>query len=106
MARVVSSRTGTLGTWKLHASKADVKLDAIEVQAADTIDFAVDIGGELHSDQFKWSPTIKAMDTGPEIQWNAKKDFTGPPVKPPDPLNPWEKYVQVVLQSNEFMFVD
>jgi hypothetical protein len=39
-------------------------------------------------------------------EWNAKKDFSGPPVPPPRALNGWEKYAQVLLLANEFLFVD
>ena len=39
-------------------------------------------------------------------EWNGKKDFSGPPEPPPKPLSAWEKYAQVLLLSNEFMFVD
>ena len=35
--------------------------------------------------------------------WAATKDFRGPAAKP---LSPWEMLAQVLLMSNEFMFVD
>ena len=38
-------------------------------------------------------------------QWNAKSDFAGPQ-KERKPLTAWEKYAQVLLLSNELMFVD
>jgi hypothetical protein len=38
--------------------------------------------------------------------WNSAAEFAGPPEKPPTPLSAWEKYAQVLLQSNEFAFVD
>jgi hypothetical protein len=39
-------------------------------------------------------------------EWNAKKEFGGPPPEDRKPLTAWEKYAQVLLLSNEFMFVD
>ena len=42
----------------------------------------------------------------PGEEWNAFASFSGPPEKAPEPLKPWEKYVQVLLESNEFSFVD
>jgi len=40
-------------------------------------------------------------------EWNAKTDFSGPQKAPEKrPLTNWEKYAQVLLLSNELMFVD
>ena len=51
-----------------------------------------------------WSPVIKSAE--PKSEWNAKKDFAGPPAPPPQPLTAWEKYAQVLLMSDETIFVD
>ena len=112
-ARIISSRRGLLGSWALHNEKADAKVDSLEVQREDTIDFIVDFRANLSNDDFKWAPTIKvikALSPSPPgvdvTEWNAKKDFSGPPAPPPRPLAAWEKYAQVLLLSNEFVFVD
>ena len=39
------------------------------------------------------------------ISWKASTEFLGSTYKP-KPLNAWEKYVQVLLLSNEIAFVD
>ena len=111
--RIVSSHTGSLGSWTLHNDKAETKIEALEVKMGDTIDFVVDFNANLNSDDFKWAPVIKSKEqpTGTSSgeyagEWNGKKDFSGPPEPPPKPLSAWEKYAQVLLLSNEFMFVD
>ena len=83
------------------------------MKRGDTLDCVVDFNADLNSDDFKWSPVIKPKDQPAgsssgeyEAEWNAKKDFGGPPEPAPKPLSPWERYAQVVLLSNEFMFVD
>jgi hypothetical protein len=85
------------------------------VKKDDNIDFVVDFRANLNSDDFKWSPVLKLArdsalpaDPGADYtnEWNARRDFSGPPAVPPKPLGPWEKYAQVLLLSNEFMFVD
>ena len=90
-----------------------MKIEALEVKMGDTIDFVVDFNANLNNDDFKWAPVIKSK--GPAAgspsgeyagEWGAKKDFSGPPEPPPKPLSPWEKYAQVLLLSNEFIFVD
>jgi hypothetical protein len=72
------------------------------------------LGANLNSDDFKWAPVIKLAkdsprpaDSGADYtnEWNAKRDFSGLPAAPPKPLGPWED-AQVLLLSNEFMFVD
>jgi hypothetical protein len=113
VGRIISSRSGKLGTWELHDGKAETKVEALAVKTGETIDFIVDYGANLNSDDFKWVPVIKLAEAGPGapptdygMEWHAKKDFSGPPEPPPPPLNAWEKYAQVLLLSNEFMFVD
>ncbi|MBL9134853.1 MAG: DUF1553 domain-containing protein [Verrucomicrobiales bacterium] len=100
-AFIVSSRQGELKSANIHHAEVDMGLNDMSVKAGETIDFIVDIGGTLNSDQFKWAPKI----TSAEQAWDARKDFTGP--KPePTYLAPWEQYVQVLLLSNEFAFLD
>ena len=112
-ARIVSSRTGTLGTWMIHNDKAETKIESAEVRKGDTLDFIVDCRANFAHDDFAWAPKIKRVaqanteTTSSDVrEWNAAKDFTGPPEEPPGPLTPWEQYAQVLLLSNEFMFVD
>jgi hypothetical protein len=111
--RIVSSRAGPLGSWTLHNDKTETKVETLEVKSGDTLDFVVDFNANLNSDDFTWSPVIKSKDQSADgssseyaTEWNAKRDFSGPPEQPPRPLSPWEKYAQVLLLSNEFMFVD
>ncbi len=110
MARVISSRHGLLGAWALHASEADGNLFGIVVEPGDTIDFEVDVKGGLNSDQFLWAPTVTREpvaegDTVAKV-WDAKKDYGPTENVLPVPMTPWEKYAQVLLASNEFLFVD
>jgi hypothetical protein len=37
------------------------------------------------------------------VEWSAEADFAGPAERP---LTPWERYAQVLLETNEFLFVD
>ncbi|WP_395749326.1 DUF1549 and DUF1553 domain-containing protein [Prosthecobacter sp.] len=104
------SRLGKLRDTRLHGSTADLSLTAIEFQKGDTLDFIVDIGDGLNSDQFLWAPKIvpSPSTTGaggdmPREAWDAEKDFAA---VPQSQLNAWEQLVQVLMLSNEFMFVD
>ena len=107
-ARVLSSRSGQLGVWPVAKTTAEVNLKGIEVNAGDTIDFVVDCGNTAFGDEFTWAPTVSlaCRDTGgnkSEIVSASAKEFRGPPAPM---LLPWEQLALVLLQSNEFVFID
>jgi hypothetical protein len=97
--RIVSSRHGELASWAVNGSSAETKLNGITVEKGDTIDFIVDSRHDPENDAFNWAPVIKSG----EQTWNASNDFSGPR---PEPLNVWARYAQVLLETNEFAFVD
>jgi hypothetical protein len=101
-ARIISSRKGALGEWIAQNGKTAVNVERVEVKAGDWIDFVTDCRATIEHDSFSWAPIIKAQSR----QWNAKTDFAGPPREQPKRLGAWEKYAQVLLLANEFMFVD
>jgi hypothetical protein len=91
----------------LHGKQA-LDVAKLDVVAGETIDFVVDIGAELNSDQHLWAPEIDEI--GPPngngenaSGWRAERDFGGPPVQM---LDGWEQLAQVLLLSNELLFVD
>lgn len=108
-AFVSHQRTGKLRGLKLHQGSADLNFDAVPFKAGDTLDFIVDIGDGLNSDQFLWSPriTLGAMTgAGGDSSvrgWDASQDFAA---QPRSQLNAWEQLAQVLMLANEFMFVD
>jgi hypothetical protein len=98
---VLSSRDGVLKAATVHKTKTAMSVTNVVVKAGDTLDFIVDIGSTLNSDQFLWAPVVTAEGT----KWDARAEFDGP--RPaPDYLTPWEQYAQVLLLANEFAFVD
>jgi mono/diheme cytochrome c family protein len=112
-AFIVSSRDGELRSATVHNSKAELAIPSVEVHRGETLDFIVDFRDGLNSDMFKWAPVITRI--GPlaaessepaDKKWDAKKEFAGPAAPPTVPLTPWEQYAQVLLLSNEFVFVD
>jgi hypothetical protein len=69
----------------------------------------VDAIGNSNSDSYSWAPVITLVGdydtTVSKRSWNAEKDF-GTAEKTVAPLGPLEKLAQVLLLSNELMFVD
>jgi hypothetical protein len=98
-ARIVSSRHGEIASWVANGSSAETKLSGIRVEPGDVVDFIVDGRSDTENDAFQWAPSIKAGDK----VWSAAADFRGPEARP---LNKWERYAQVLLEMNEFAFVD
>ena len=99
-ALIVHNRHGVL--WKADippGGKADAEPGTIAVQPGDTIDFILDNAGDPTSDSFAWSPVIRDTMSGLLIA-HAANDFGGPG------MSAWEAYAQVLLCTNEFLFVD
>jgi hypothetical protein len=97
--RIVSSRQGELASWNVNGSSAETKLSGLKVEKGDIISFVVDARIDPENDTFNWNPAIKSG----EQTWDAKNDFSGPA---PEPLTIWERYAQVLFETNEFAFVD
>jgi hypothetical protein len=114
-ARLISSREGQLASWTVHRKSADTRVSGIAVKQGDTVDFLVDCGraGDYTFDQFQWNIKISRQPAPEAVAgddaggvWESATEFAGPAKKPAAPLSPWEKYAQVLLESNEFLFVD
>jgi hypothetical protein len=61
-AFITSSRQGELKAVDIHQDEIMMSVTEIELEEGGTIDFIVDIGDVLNSDQFLWQPTIVAGD--------------------------------------------
>ena len=100
--RIVSSRQGEIAGWQVARLDAETKITGITVEAGETLDFIVDCRGDVNSDSFTWAPAVKMG----EEEWNAQAGFGGPVAKQLPAMSVWDKFVQVLLETNEFLFVD
>jgi hypothetical protein len=109
---IISSRHGLLATENVHHRTWNWDSMDIQVQPGDTIDFVVDILQELNTDQYLWQVSIQAsqVDQNAEVAnptavtfWNSLADFHGPPTSL---LSRWEQAAQILLVSNELLFVE
>jgi mono/diheme cytochrome c family protein len=107
--RIISSRAGELGAWIAQNGKSETKLERIEVKKGETIDFVAECRQSVDNDSFSWSPEVRTMNAGSQrgaaAVWNSQQDFGGPK-ETLKSLNPWERYAQVLLMSNELVFLD
>ena len=105
-ARVVSSRHGIIGNWTAFNRGVSTPTEKLAFKAGDTLDLVVDCLGSVDSDSFQWSPVVWMVAPSEPGEWHSKVAFAGPTAPPPPPLTVWEKYAQVLLETNEFAFVD
>ncbi len=109
--RVVGSRAGLVGEWIAKTGKKATHVASVSVKPGDTLDFIVDAIESDNTDSFNWAPVIRtisiagAPDSAPSRSWESVRDFRGPNADPA-PIDAWEKYAQVLLSANEFVFVD
>jgi len=107
VGRVVSSRRGQLAKWDVAHGKTVTELGWVAVEPGETLDFVVEPGSNENSDSFRWSPSIERLDPPSDraSAWKAGRDFAGPQTSQ-TPLDAWQRYAQVLLSANEFVFVD
>jgi hypothetical protein len=109
--RIVSSELGVLGQWVVHNSKSETAVDHVAVKQGDTIDFVTDCYGTVYFDSFGWAPTVRLMadgktQPGQRMEWSAANDFDNAARVSHPNLGAWQKYAQVLLLTDELVFVD
>ena len=101
---LISSKQGLLLTQKVHHQRLSGELQGVVVEAGETLDFVVDIGSQLNSDQYLWRVELREEGAGESaVVWDSELDF---PIPPNPALTPLEQLVQVLFCANEFLFVD
>ncbi len=107
-AFVVSSRDGVIDSWDLLDGAFDVNASGIELEAGDTLDFVVNARENVSHDSFDWRVKIRTPQSpllSDRRYWDSREDFEGP--QDPIPvLSPVARLSQVLLMSNELVFVD
>jgi hypothetical protein len=103
---LVSSRQGLLHQAEVHNREERFDVASLRVEAGETLDMVVDLRDNLQHEEFVWEATIRespCQETRPGRVWSSRRDFAGPPV---ERFDAWAQLAQVLLCSNEFLFVD
>jgi hypothetical protein len=99
--RLVTGARGLVRTWEVPAG-GSITLDeagtALTMTEGETVDWIVDAIGSDNSDSFTLDLQIKSA--AGQLLASSRDEFSGPA------LDPWVAYAQVLLISNELMFVD
>ena len=102
-ASIVSSRRGVLATWIVEQGNQPTRVELPVVKQGETIDFVVGCRENDGWDSYQWKISL-ALESSSGLQhWSSEQDFHGPQ---PEPLDLWTQFAQVLLVSNEFLFVD
>ncbi len=108
--RILYSAFGMIKTGNARQSQANMAVPLLRVAAGETVDFVVDCITNGNGDSFAWAPIIRKLDDkqnppAPTGQvWNAQSQFRGP--SGARRLYPWEKFAQVLLETNELTFIN
>ena len=93
-------RSRILGDWNItDDNRHQLEAHNINLQAGDVLDFIASPNANDQFDSFKWTPGVNATKPAAK-RWAAITQFQGPAT------SPWTHYIQALLASNEFMFVD
>ena len=100
---LVSSRQGIVGSWTVpHGTQAtQVRLE--HVTLGEHIDFVVACRMNDGFDSYQWRATLTLETPGARRIWNSEQGFHGPTAEPADL---WTQLAQVLLMSNEFLYID
>lgn len=101
---------GKIKEWIAHNGKIETSLKSIAVQKGDVIDCVVDAIGDGSYDGFQWNPVVVAEQGKGKRLWSSKRGFPKPEKAAsgkiqPGEFGPWQSYAQVLLMSNEFVFI-
>lgn len=107
---IIAESGGQLGEWIVANGRVSTEIPRLTLKKGQFVDFVVDSNGDVGFDSFVWQPAIALVEAG-ELEsdspreWNARTNFEGP-AEVVQPLGLWEKYAQVLLMSNEAVFLD
>lgn len=103
LGRIVSSQSGPLGAYITTKGKTPTKVPKLVVRRGETIDFIVECRAAApRGEAFGWSPVIRMGDAKSGEEWSARKQFSD--TEAPKKLGGWEKFAQVLLETNELTF--
>jgi hypothetical protein len=112
LGRIVSSRAGEVLKLTALGKAVPTLVQKVPVKTGDTIDFVVESANPNATEPFAWAPNVAYLDHNAEdpanevYEWHAQSEFAGPPDPPLKGMSPWEKLAQVLLLSNELVFVN
>ncbi|MCO6047702.1 PSD1 and planctomycete cytochrome C domain-containing protein [Aeoliella sp. ICT_H6.2] len=100
---IVSSHQGIVGQWTVEHGTQSTPVRLETVAPGEHIDFVVACRQNDAYDSYQWRATVTLETTGDRQTWHTEQGFHGPAA---EPLDLWSQLAQVLLMSNEFLYVD
>ncbi len=101
---------GKVKHWKAHQNKTETNVKNILVKKGEQLNFVVDFNSQNGWDSYRWSPVIilKTSKKKNRQRFSSKDSFpkTTQKKKTLQKYGAWERYAQVLLMSNEFLFIE
>ncbi len=104
---------GKIGQWEAHQNQTETNVKEFKIDQAGQLDFVVDFNLQNGWDGYRWTPAVLLKPTSNNA---AKKPLRFSPAesfpkqkrdsKSPSQYGVWERYAQVLLISNEFLFIE
>jgi cytochrome c553 len=98
---LVLGPSGKIKDWFVAHGETNVEALPITIKKGEIVDFVVHCNANENSDTFAWTINLSLSNS----RYSSETDFSGP-VPATIPLTRWERYVQALLLTNEFLFVD
>ncbi len=100
-ARIISSDEGEVASWTVKEAPVAATIPELKVKRNTRIDFVVERLPGVENGIFTWAPRVRYVGAG-HGEWDAEHDFGGPLPE----LSSWERYAQVLLETDELVFED
>lgn len=104
---------GKIEQWETHQNQTETKASEIKINKGERLDFVVDFNLQNGWDGYRWAPVVllkrstktKSKQT---LRFSSEESF--PTTKQDKKIiltyGPWERFAQVLLMSNEFLFIE
>lgn len=102
-AMIVSSKRGVIAEWTVGAGVQTTSAFVDGVQPGERFDFVVSCRATPAYDTYQWKTELSLSTKTSRRTWRSDKGFHGPPAPP---LDRFAQLAQVLLASNEFLYVD
>ncbi len=101
---------GKVKQWEAHQNKTETNVKQIKVKRGEQLNFVVDFNSQNGWDGYQWSPVIvlKTLTAKNPQRFSSKGSFPKTILKKKtlQQYGTWERYAQVLLMSNEFLFIE
>jgi len=107
---VIFSGVGVIARGSARGGQRAMNVPRLRVTAGSTVDFVIDCRGNATGDNFTWNSIIRKLDDSQNPPaptndtWESNRQFRGPSGR--RRLYAWEKYAQVLLETNELTFIN